>query len=475
MKKYKKLGSAAAVLCSVAPAFAPVVGAEEVKPASAAVEKVSAQQDEAAVLAKEGAVVKSELVAKDASLGNQLFTKKPATLRISAKLGGELKDTKSGSVELNLHKDFSLLEVKDGEKMVPAKVRIMKGSEVIREVEASKVEEAKAEEKVADKKEDAKPAENAADKKEEAKPAENKAEDKQVEALNSASTPKANDELKYKVALEEKDFVNQSVTLEVDLVATNDDARLNREIDADVVLGAKSFKAKVQAELVLEKEKGVKSTRFVDDKGETIIDEKFGDKFEDKIDMPGYVYEGVEEKDGVRTHKYKKVKVVKTRFVDADGKSLRPDAEGSVDKEDIKGYRYVNVTTDADGVMTYHYAAGSIVKSVYLDSQGKELQEPVMGEDGGKKEFKGYVLSSREDKDGVITYTYKPAPADKSDLPEQPGEKPTDKPVDKPADKQKDEPKKLPKTGAESVIGTLLAGATALGGSAIAIFKRRKG
>ena len=85
------------------------------------------------------------------------------------------------------------------------------------------------------------------------------------------------------------------------------------------------------------------------------------------------------------------------------------------------------------------------------------------------------MLSSREDKDGVITYTYKPAPADKSDLPEQPGEKPTDKPVDKPADKQKDEPKKLPKTGAESVIGTLLAGATALGGSAIAIFKRRKG
>ena len=475
MKKYKKLGSAAAVLCSVAPAFTPVVGAEEVKPASAAVEKVSAQQDEAAVLAKEGAVVKSELVAKDASLGNQLFTKKPVTLRISAKLGGELKDAKSGSVELNLHKDFSLLEVKDGEKMVPVKVRIMKGSEVIREVEASKVEEAKAEDKaedkVADKKEETKPAE----KKEDTKPAENKAEDKQAEALNNASTPKANDELKYKVALEEKDFVNQSVTFEVDLVATNDDARLNREIDADVMLGAKSFKAKVQAELVLEKEKGVKSTRFVDDKGETIIDEKFGDKFEDKIDMPGYVYEGVEEKDGVRTHKYKKVKVVKTRFVDADGKSLRPDAEGSVDKEDIKGYRYVNVTTDADGVMTYHYAAGSIVKSVYLDSHGKELQEPVMGEDGGKKEFKGYVLSSREDKDGVITYTYKPAPADKSDLPEQPGEKPTDKPVDKPADKQKDEPKKLPKTGAESVIGTLLAGATALGGSALAIFKRRKG
>lgn len=474
MKKYKKLGSAAAVLCSVAPAFAPVVGAEEVKPASAAVEKVSAQQDEATVLAKEGAVVKSELVAKDASLGNQLFTKKPATLRISAKLGGELKDTKSGSVELNLHKDFSLLEVKDGEKMVPAKVRIMKGSEVIREVEASKVEEAKTEEKVVDKKEEAKPAENAAENKTDKK-AEGKAEDKQAEAVNNASTPKANDELKYKIALEEKDFVNQSVTLEVDLVATNDDTRLNREIDADVMLGAKSFKAKVQAELVLEKEKGVKSTRFVDDKGETIIDEKFGDKFEDKIDMPGYVYEGVEEKDGVRTHKYKKVKVVKTRFVDADGKSLRADAEGSVDKEDIKGYRYVNVTTDADGVMTYHYVAGSIVKSVYLDSHGKELQEPVMGEDGGKKEFKGYVLSSREDKDGVITYTYKPAPADKSDLPEQRGEKPTDKPVDKPADKQKNEPKKLPKTGAESVIGTLLAGATALGGSALAIFKRRKG
>lgn len=474
MKNYKKLGSAALALCSVAPAFAPVVGAEEVKPASAAVEKVSAQQDEAAVLAKEGAVVKSELVAKDASLGNQLFAKKPATLRISAKLGGELKDTKSGSVELNLHKDFSLLEVKDGEKMVPAKVRIMKGSEVIREVEASKVEEVKVEEKVADKKEEAKPAENKAENKADKK-AEGKAEDKQAEALNNASTPKANDELKYKVALEEKDFVNQSVTLEVDLVATNDDARLNREIDADVMLGAKSFKAKVQAELVLEKEKGVKSTRFVDDKGETIIDEKFGDKFEDKIDMPGYVYEGVEEKDGVRTHKYKKVKVVKTRFVDAEGKSLRPDAEGSVDKEDIKGYHYVNVTTDADGVMTYHYAAGSIVKSVYLDSHGKELQEPVMGEDGGKKEFKGYVLSSRDEKDGVITYTYKPAPADKSDLPGQPGEKPGEKPVDKPADKQKDEPKKLPKTGAESVVGTLLAGATALGGSALAIFKRRKG
>lgn len=475
MKNYKKLGSAAVALCSVVPAFAPVVGAEEVKPASAAVGNANAQQDEAAVLAKEGAVVKSELVAKDAALGNQLFAKKPATLRISAKLGGELKDTKSGSIEFNLHKDFSLLEVKDGEKMMPAKVRIMKGSEVLREVEASKVEEAKAEDKsenkVADKKEEAKPAE----KKEDAKPAENKAEDKQAEALNSAATPKANDELKYKVALEEKDFVNQSVTIEVDLMATNDDARLNREIDADVMLGAKSFKAKVQAELILEKEKGAKSTRFVDEKGETIIDEKFGDKFEDKIDMPGYVYEGVEEKDGVRTHKYKKVKVVKTRFVDADGKSLRPDAEGSVDKEDIKGYRYVNVTTDADGVMTYHYAAGSIVKSVYVDSHGKELQEPVMGEDSGKKEFKGYVLSSRDEKDGVITYSYKPAPADKSDLPEQPGDKPADKPGEKPVDKQKDEPKKLPKTGAESVIGTLLAGATALGGSALAIFKRRKG
>ena len=35
--------------------------------------------------------------------------------------------------------------------------------------------------------------------------------------------------------------------------------------------------------------------------------------------------------------------------------------------------------------------------------------------------------------------------------------------------------KQLPKTGAESVVGTLLAGATALGGSALAIFKRRKG
>ena len=488
MKKYKKLGSAALAVCSVVTTLAPMVGAEEVKD-QAAVAKKDAKADE-----QKAQVVKAELVNKDASLGDKYKMGSAVTLRATVNLGENAKDVKDGKVTLSLGDGFDFFKHtekdKDGKEVSKtSKIRVLKGNKVFREIDAEKlfVEGNKDEMKKADaeksaeetKKDEVKADE--ATKAEEAKKAEAsknpfvaafeankevnerafgvKANEEKAEAtteMKKEETDSAKLELtnkgmlKVEFPVSDKDIEKGMITIELDLVP-----RIADQEDREIKVAFESGKAKEEAVVKAHFDKSEYVTRYLDLEGNILSpDKKAKDQYAKEEKIAGYVLHKYYEEGSVRTYLYRKVESATTRYVDADGKEIKESEKGAGQQAVIEGYVFDRAQIEDNGDLTYHY-----VKAVYthfVDEQGKELSATVAGKEAAEPaQINGYKMSEKKVDGQNVTYVYKKAEA---------GDAATDG----------DGKKQLPKTGTASVLGTMLAGVTALGGSATALFKRRK-
>ena len=480
MKKYKKLGSAALATCSVVTTLAPIVGAEEVKDQSA-VAKKDAKTDE-----QKAQVVKAELVNKDASLGDKHKMGSAVTLRATVNLGDNAKDVKDGKVTLSLGDGFDFFKHTEKDKngkevSKTSKIRVLKGDKVFREIDAEKlfVEGNKDEVKKDEEVKEAKKAEDM--KADEAKKAEVSknpfvaAFEANKEVNERAFGVKANEEkseattemkkeetdsakleltnkgmLKVEFPISDKDIEKGMITIELDLVP-----RIADQEDREIKVSFESGKAKEEAVVKAHFDKAEYVTRYLDLEGNILSpDKKAKDQYAKEEKIAGYVLHKYYEEGSVRTYLYRKVESATTRYVDADGKEIKESEKGAGQQAVIEGYVFDRAQIEDNGDLTYHY-----VKAVYthfVDEQGKELLATVAGKEAAEPaQINGYKMSEKKVDGQNVTYVYKKAEAG-----------------DAAADS--DGKKQLPKTGTASVLGTMLAGVTALGGSAIALFKRRK-
>lgn len=488
MKKYSKLGSAALAACSVVTTLAPMVGAEEVKD-QAAVAKKEAKADE-----QKAQVVKAELVNKDASLGDKYKMGSAVTLRATVNLGDNAKDVKDGKVTLSLGDGFEFFKHTEKDKngkevSKTSKIHVLKGDKVFREIDAEKlfVEGNKDEVKKADteksaeetKKDEAKKSEDM--KADEAKKAEASknpfvaAFEANKEVNERAFGVKANEEksdattemkkeetdsakleltnkgmLKVEFPVSDKDIEKGMITIELDLVP-----RIADQEDREIKVAFESGKAKEEAVVKAHFDKAEYVTRYLDLEGNILSpDKKAKDQYAKEEKIAGYVLHKYYEEGSVRTYLYRKVESATTRYVDADGKEIKESEKGAGQQAVIEGYVFDRAQIEDNGDLTYHY-----VKAVYthfVDEQGKELSATVAGKEAAEPaQINGYKMSEKKVDGQNVTYVYKKAEAG-----------------DAAADS--DGKKQLPKTGTASVLGTMLAGVTALGGSATALFKRRK-
>lgn len=481
MKKYKKLGSAALTVCSVVTTLAPMVGAEEVKD-QAAVAKKDAKVNE-----QKAQVVKAELVNKDASLGDKYKMGSAVTLRATVNLGENAKDVKDGKVTLSLGDGFDFFKHtekdKDGKEVSKtSKIRVLKGDKVFREIDAEKllVDGNKDEVKKADAEKSAEVKADETKKADEAKKAEAsknpfvaafeankevnerafgvKANEEKAEAtteMKKEETDSAKLELtnkgmlKVEFPISDKDIEKGMITIELDLVP-----RIADQEDREIKVAFESGKAKEEAVVKAHFDKAEYVTRYLDLEGNILSpDKKAKDQYAKEEKIAGYVLHKYYEEGSVRTYLYRKVESATTRYVDANGKEIKESEKGAGQQAVIEGYVFDRVQIEDNGDLTYHY-----VKAVYthfVDEQGKELSATVAGKEAAEPaQINGYKMSEKKVDGQNVTYVYKKAEAgDAADT---------------------DGKKQLPKTGTASVLGTMLAGVTALGGSATALFKRRK-
>ena len=154
-------------------------------------------------------------------------------------------------------------------------------------------------------------------------------------------------------------------------------------------------------------------TKWVDKDGKPLKDPKEG-TFPDKEgdDVPGYKLISTEtHPDGNVTNVYEKVAEPITKWVDKEGKPLKDQAKGSFpDKEgdDIPGYKLVSTDVDADGNVVNVYE--KVIKTKWVDMDGKPLKDPQDGAhpDTEGDDIKGYKhVNTAPDKDGNIVNTYR--------------------------------------------------------------------
>ena len=154
-------------------------------------------------------------------------------------------------------------------------------------------------------------------------------------------------------------------------------------------------------------------TKWIDKEGKPLKDPKEG-TFPDKEgdDVPGYKLISTEtHPDGNVTNVYEKVAEPITKWVDKEGKPLKDQAKGSFpDKEgdDIPGYKLVSTDVDADGNVVNVYE--KVIKTKWVDMDGKPLKDPQDGAhpDTEGDDIKGYKhVNTAPDKDGNIVNTYR--------------------------------------------------------------------
>ena len=510
MKKYSKLGSAALAACSVVTTLAPMVGAEEVKDQAVVAKKdVKAEEQKAQV-------VKAELVNKDASLGDKYKMGSPVTLRTAINLGDNAKEVRDGKVTLSLGDGFDFFKHtekdKDGKEVSKtSKIRVLKGDKVFREINAEKLfvegnkdevkkadaakpaeemkkdEVKKAEETKADATTEAKKAEASknpfvaafeankevnerafgvkaneekAEATTEAKKAEDakadeakKAEEMKKDEVNTAKLELTNKGmLQVEFAISDKDIEKGMITVELDLVP-----RIADQEDREIKVSFETGKTKEEAVVKAHFDKAEYVTRYLDLEGNILAPEKKAkDRYAKEEKIAGYVLRKYYEEGSVRTYLYRKVETAMTRYVDADGKEIKEAEKGAGQQTAIEGYVFDHAQIEDNGDLTYHY-----VKAVYthfVDEEGKELLASVAGKEAAEPaEIEGYAMAEKKADGQNVTYVYKKAEAGANA-----------------AAADGDGKKALPKTGTASVLGTMLAGVTALGGGAAALFKRRK-
>ena len=203
-------------------------------------------------------------------------------------------------------------------------------------------------------------------------------------------------------------------------------------------------------------------TKWVDKEGKPLKDQAKG-SFPDKEgdDIPGYKLVSTDvDADGNVVNVYEKV--IKTTWVDKDGKPLQNPKEGSFpDKEgdDVPDYRLVKTEKDEDGNIVNTYE--KVIKTSWVDESGKPLQNPKEGsfpDNDGKSDISGYELVGvKYDEDGNVINVYREIAA--------PAKPATPIPTPAPATPKTTQP--LPETGDASsvlgLVGTTISGLSAAG------------
>ncbi|MDU5587691.1 MAG: SHIRT domain-containing protein, partial [Finegoldia magna] len=153
-------------------------------------------------------------------------------------------------------------------------------------------------------------------------------------------------------------------------------------------------------------------TEYVDENGKTIAPKENGTK--NKKDIEGYKFvETKTDEKGNTKHIYKKVKPtpeVVTEYVDEDGKTIAPKENGTKDKKDIEGYEFVETKTDEKGNTKHIYkkvTPPTDVVTKYVDENGNPLALEEKGKQG-KKDIPAYeYVKTYTDKDGNTVHVYK--------------------------------------------------------------------
>lgn len=295
-----KVGASLAALTTLAPMVMSLVGAEEAGVAQ--VQPADTTQAKAISL---------EIVNKNSAQGTKFTAKSPVTLRAKIKMPAGVKE---GTVTLALNDNFKFLENKvtgeDGQETTEvAKIRILKGNTVHRDLDGSQLPTVK-DEKKAD-------APVQADTNEETTVATNQGGETPANAENThsdvatevADQPKASNNVLFNVV--EEDLEDGVLTLEVDLMPVEDEANTVRELEVKFRPRGEGQAIEIaeKASITLEKadEAAPYITKFVDAEGNALADEQSGEAFADAKEIEGYVLEKTEENNQVRTHTYKKV------------------------------------------------------------------------------------------------------------------------------------------------------------------------
>lgn len=300
-----KVGASLAALTTLAPMVMPLVGAEEV--ATAEVKPADTTQAKAISL---------EIVNKNSAQGAKFTAKSPVTLRAKIKMPAGVKE---GTVTLALNDNFKFLENKvtgEGgqETTEVAKIRILKGNTVHRDLDGSQLPTVKDEKKAdapvpADTKEETTVAENKATETRGSETPANAENTHSDVATEVADQPKASNNVMFNIV--EEDLEDGVLTLEVDLMPVEDEANAVRELEVKFRPRGEGQAIEIaeKASITLEKadEAAPYITKFVDAEGNALADERSGEAFADAKEIEGYVLEKTEENNQVRTHTYKKV------------------------------------------------------------------------------------------------------------------------------------------------------------------------
>lgn len=295
-----KVGASLAALTTLAPMVMPLVGAEE-----AGVAQVQPAE------ATQAKTISLEIVNKNSAQGTKFTAKSPVTLRAKIKMPAGVKE---GTVTLALNDNFKFLESKvtgeDGQETTEvAKIRILKGNTVHRDLDGSQLPTVK-DEKKAD-------APVPADAKEETTVATNQGSETPANAENAhsdvatevADQPKASNNVMFNIV--EEDLEDGVLTLEVDLMPVEDEANAVRELEVKFRPRGEGQAIEIAEKTSITLEKADEAapyiTKFVDVEGNALADEQSGDAFADAKEIEGYVLEKTEENNQVRTHTYKKV------------------------------------------------------------------------------------------------------------------------------------------------------------------------
>lgn len=154
-------------------------------------------------------------------------------------------------------------------------------------------------------------------------------------------------------------------------------------------------------------------TRWIDqEENKELKPNVTAEKAQDAGGIDGYKFiETKVETNGNVTHLYKKIKVT-TKWVDEDGKELKPsvtDVKASEQGPDIEGYRFVRSNTDEAGNVTFTYKKVAHIVTRWVDQLGNALKDSVAGETAAEQgEIDKYAFDRKEvDEEGNVTYIFK--------------------------------------------------------------------
>ncbi|WP_180753309.1 MucBP domain-containing protein [Anaerococcus sp. Marseille-P3625] len=153
-------------------------------------------------------------------------------------------------------------------------------------------------------------------------------------------------------------------------------------------------------------------TRYVDVNGNQLLPPKDGTNGPETIEGYNFISTS-KDGNGNTIHTYSKnpTEGVQTRYVDTEGKQILADKVGTYEPATIKGYEFVNTTTDENGNTTHIYrklpTPSKKVVTKFVDENGLELSDPLTGKNPSKA-IPGYeIVRTETDSNGNVIYVYR--------------------------------------------------------------------